>query len=204
MVLKVLCRNVAGLNSQPRLHQVISMARSYDIICLQEMKISTNQAPFIRAKWGSDHVFISSTGVASRGAVTLFHQRTSPTHLYVHCDPLGQFIINVAIIKDELYVVVNVYGNPDTDAASLTTMSSIHDQLQHIHQNFQVQHCVMGGDFNFVLQPSNTLSTSSKPRAEDMCRSIITAFDVFDVAALGGGSRSCGAGKSHVQGSDNL
>ena len=100
MVLKVLSRNVAGLNSQPRLHQVINMARSYDIICLQETKISTNQAPFIRAKWGSDHVFISSTGAASRGAVTLFHQRTSPKHLYMHCDLLGQFIINVAIIKD--------------------------------------------------------------------------------------------------------
>ena len=179
-----MCRNVAGLNSQPRLHQVLSMSRPYDIICLQETKISQNQAPFIRAKWGGDSVFISSLGTASRGVVTLFHQRTSPTHLYVHCDPLGQFIINVAIIKDELYVVVNVYGNPDTDAAALTTMSSIHDQLQHIHQNFQVQHCVMGGDFNFVLQPSDTYSTSSKPRAEDMCRSIISAFDLFDVAAL--------------------
>jgi exonuclease III len=184
MFLKVLSRNVAGLNSQPRLHQVINMARSYDIICLHKTKISINQAPFIRAKWGSDHVFISSTGSASRGAITLFHQRTSPTHLYVHSNPQGKFIINVAVIKDELYAVINVYGHPDTDAAALTTMSSIHDQLQHIHQNFQIQHCIMGGDFNFVLQPSDTLSTSSKPRAEDMCPTIITALDLFDLAAL--------------------
>ena len=84
------------------------MGRSYDIIFLQETKITTNQAPFIRAKWGSDYVFISSTGVARRGAITLCHQRTTPTHLYVHSDPEAQCIVNVVIIKDEFYVVINV------------------------------------------------------------------------------------------------
>ena len=112
MVLKVISRNVAGLSNQSRLHQVINMARSYDIICLQDTKITINQAPFIRAKWGSDHVFISSTGVARRGAITLFHQRTSPTHLYVHSNPQGQFIINVAVIKMSFMLWSMCMGTP--------------------------------------------------------------------------------------------
>ena len=93
-------------------------------------------------------------------------------------------MINVCKIKDEYYVIINTYGDPGTDLAALSTMSSIHNQLQHVHQNFQIQHTVMGGDFNFVLQPSDTHSTSSKPRAEAMCSSILTDFDLFDVAAI--------------------
>ena len=89
---------------------------------MQETKLTTNQAPFIRAKWGSEHVFIASPDACRRGAITLFHSRTTPTHLFVHCDPEGQFIINVAIIKDEFYALVNVYGNPDTGVAALATM----------------------------------------------------------------------------------
>ena len=109
------------------------MARSYDISFLQETKITKIKLQLLEQ---NGDVFISSTGVARRGAITLCHQRTTPTHLYVHSDPEGQFIVNVVIIKNEFYVVINVYGNPDTDAAALATMTAIHDQLQHVHQNF--------------------------------------------------------------------
>ena len=160
------------------------MSRSYDIIYLQETKLTTNQAPFTRAKWGSEHVFIASPDACRRGAITLFHSRTTPTHLYVQRDPEGQFIINVASIKDEFYALVNVYGNPGTDVAAQETMTTVYNHLEHVHQTFQIQHCIMGGDFNFVLQPSDTHSISAKPRAEAMCRTIITSFDLFDVAAL--------------------
>ena len=135
MPLKILSRNVAGLNNSARLHQAINMARAYDITLFQESKLDTNQAPFLRAKWGGgqDHVFISSPGGARRGTITLFHPRTSPTHLYGFADPEGQFMINVCKIKDEYYVIINtcdplnnVFHSQSTSACPSKLPNSAH------------------------------------------------------------------------------
>ena len=72
---------------------------------MQETKITKIKLQLLEQ---NGDVFISSTGVARRGAITLCHQRTTPTHLYVHSDPEAQCIVNVVIIKDEFYVVINV------------------------------------------------------------------------------------------------
>ena len=47
-----------------------------------------------------------------------------------------------------------------------------------------IQHIVMGGDWNFVLHDPDTTSTSRKPRAEAVCRTILDSLDLYDVAAL--------------------
>ena len=78
--MKFLTRNVAGLNQYHRLHQTLRQARNHDIIFLQETKLKMSQASFIRAKWGSNNIFMACMGTARRGVLTLLHPRLNPTY----------------------------------------------------------------------------------------------------------------------------
>ena len=182
--MKILSRNVTGMNSMTKQHQVINQCRNYDISLLQETKLDHRNTTFLKSKWGSDHVFLSSPGNSRRGCITLIHPRCAPQIIHGISDPNGQFIITLVRIRDENFAIINTYGNPDTDAASLATFTSINEKLEDIQRLFSIDHFIMGGDFNFVLEQRDTSSTSRKPRAEGQLITIINNFDLFDVAGL--------------------
>ena len=150
--MRILSRNVAGLNSQAKQHQVINFCRQFVISMLQETKLTARNTPFLKAKWGSDFVYLSSPGTARRGVITLINARLSPKVLLNHPDPNGQFFINLLVIKDLSYLILNIYGSPDTDAAALATMKNVTDKLEDIYSRFTVDHLIIGGDFNFVME----------------------------------------------------
>ena len=182
--MRILSRNVAGINNPARQHQIINYCRKFDISMLQETKLTTQNTAFLKNKWGSDHVYLSSPGTARRGVVTLVHPRLSPVVLLATSDPHGQYYINLLSIKDSNYLVLNIYGCPDTDASALATMKEVTDKLEDIHTRFTIDHIIIGGDFNFVMEDRDTRSTSRKPRAEAQFLTIMNIFDLYDVAAL--------------------
>ena len=182
--MKVLSRNVAGINERSKLHAALNSAKRYDIALFQETKLTISNKSLVRLKWGSDQVFLSSPGSSRRGAITLFNPRCSPTHLYSHEDPLGQFILNVVIIKDQTLLISNIYGDPDTDTASAATMDRVNQQMDHIHHSFQIQSTIMAGDFNMVLVRTDTTSMTRKPRSEARLTTMINHYDLYDIAAL--------------------
>ena len=182
--MRILSRNVAGLNSQAKQHQILNFCRQFDVAMLQETKLTAPNTAFLKAKWGSDHVYLASPGTARRGVITLIHSRLSPNVLLNHPDPHGQFYINLLVIKDLTYLILNIYGSPDTDAAALATMKNVTDKLEDIYARFSVDHIIIGGDFNFVMEDRDSRSTSRKPRAEAQFLTTMNTFDLYDVAAL--------------------
>ena len=140
--------------------------------------------PFIKAKWGNDHVYHSTTDGPSRGVLTLISSRCSPTVIHEATDQNGQYHIILVNIRDSNYLLVNFYGNPDTDAAAYNTMTALRDTLEGIQQRFTIDNIVMGGDFNLVLSDQDSNSSSRKPRAEGQLLTILNTFDLFDSAAL--------------------
>ena len=182
--MKFLTKNVAGLNQYHRLHQTLRQARQHDITFLQETKLKTSQASFIRNKWGSNNIFMACVGSARRGVLTLVHPRLNPTYLHEISDPNGQFHLLVALLQGETYLLVNVYGNPDSDRQAENTMGAILANMDNVVAAFTIRHIVMAGDFNFVLSPTDTTSSSRKPRAEAVCSTIIETHDLYDAAAL--------------------
>ena len=90
----------------------------------------------------------------------------------------------VVRIRGENYLLCNIYSNPDEDRHAEATMLAISNHMDNIVQAFAIQHTLMAGDFNFVLQAADTTSSSRKPRAEAICNTIINVHDLFDVAAL--------------------
>ena len=151
---------------------------------LQETKLTARNTLFLKAKWGSDFVYLSSPGTARRGVITLINARLSPKVLLNHPDPNGQFFINLLVIKDLSYLILNIYGSPDTDAAALATMKNVTDKLEDIYSRFTVDHLIIGGDFNFVMEDRDSRSTSRKPRAEAQFLTIMNTFDLYDAAAM--------------------
>ena len=156
--MKVLSRNVAGLNSAAKRHQVINQCKGYDISLIQETKLTTANTAFIRAKWGSPHVFLSSTGRASRGVITLIHSRVAPIILREESDPNGQFHILLVTIKENNWLIVNTYGSPEADTPSYDTMLDITRKMEDIQSQHAIDSVVMGGDFNLVLEDRDTTS----------------------------------------------
>ena len=182
--MKVLSRNVAGLNSAAKRHQVINQCKGYDISLIQETKLTTANTAFIRAKWGNPHVFLSSTGRASRGVITLIHSRVAPIILREESDPNGQYHILLVTIKENNWLIVNTYGSPEADTPSYDTMLDITRKMEDIQSQHVIDSVVMGGDFNLVLEDRDTTSGTRKPRAEGQLLTILNTFNLYDIAGL--------------------
>ena len=109
--MKIYSSNVSGINNLAKMHTVINDARRYDISLLQETKLSAQNTGRLQLKWGHpDGVFMSSALEGTRrGVITLFSPRLNVKHLYVHKDDEGQFLLNVAVINDEIFLIANIY-----------------------------------------------------------------------------------------------
>ena len=181
--MRILSRNVAGLNNPGRFHEVINNARKFDIAMFQETKLSTRHLAQIRAKWGNSGVFMATDG-ARRGALTLFSSKLAAQQLSTFIDQRGQFVVNVVIIDQQTFLIMNVYGDPDTDANAALTMDRLTDAVDEIEHRFNIDHTICGGDFNLCLAATDRNSTTRKPRAEAKLSTLINTKDLFDVAAL--------------------
>ena len=182
--MKFLSRNTAGLNQDRKLHQALGQARHHDVSFFQETKLQRAQTSVVRAKWRTNDIFMSCASTSRRGVLTTIHPRNDPSYLHTVNDPNGQFHLLVVRIRSENYLLCNIYGDPDNDRHSEAVMISVSNHMDNIVQLFSVQHTVMAGDFNFVLQDSDTTSGSRKPRTEAVCNTILNVHDLFDVAAL--------------------
>ena len=182
--MKILTNNVAGLNQMYKLHMIMRKARTYDITFLQETKLRASQKALVRAKWGSNNIFMACDETSRRGVLTLIHPRINPTYLESIEDPQAQFHILVCVIKEENYLLINIYSDPDTDANAEATMNRVLDWMEDVKRRYMIHHTVMAGDFNYVLRDEDTTSNSRKPRAEAVCATIMTQHDLYDVAAL--------------------
>ena len=163
--MKFLSRNTAGLNQLHRLHQTLRQARQIDVTFLQETKLQVSQTALVRSKWRSNHVFLSCSDTSRRGVMTLIHPRNDPVHLHDISDPNGQFHILVTKIRDEVYLLVNVYSDPDTDRNAEITMVAVSNSNDNMVLRYPIQNIVVAGDFNFVLRESDTNSLSRNSRA---------------------------------------
>ena len=182
--MKLLVNNVAGLNQPHKLHRALQLARQHDITMFQEVKLKRNQATHVRSKWGSPDIFLSCAATSRRGVLTLIHPRANPIYLHEVADRDGQFHILVVKIRGETYLLANVYGVPDSDIEAERSLRTMLHHLEHISTSYPIQHTILGGDWNFVLRDVDTTSTSRKPRAEAVCRTILDTLDLYDVAAL--------------------
>ena len=97
------------------------------------MKILTNnvaglnQLALLRAKWGSNNIFMSCDETSRQGVLTLIHPKIRPIYLELIEDTQAIFHILVCVIKEENYLLITIYSDPDTDANAEATMNRVLD-----------------------------------------------------------------------------
>ena len=184
--MKIRICNAAGINDPARFHRAISEAKQVDIMMYQETKLKPEKIIDVRLKHGFHQgCFMASHPQGSRrGVLTLFHPRLRVIHLENKADHLGQYLINVIVFNGHRMLIINVYGDPDTDVASLATLNRLHDDINHFLVQYDISSIVMGGDFNLVLYDTDTNTTSRKPNAARKLADMIDELDIHDIALL--------------------
>ena len=124
--MRFLTANVYGINAREKSDYFTNMARSYDIVFFQETKLTTTAVRFLKLKVGNNfHVEASCAESARRGVVTII--KNSIINQIVRTDicQRGQYLVLTVKIGGIKYALVNVYGDPDTDAQSLQTFTDL-------------------------------------------------------------------------------
>ena len=148
--MKLVISNAAGINDPARFHRAISEAKKADVFLYQETKLKGAKITEVRLKHGyHEGVYMASHPEGSRrGVLTLFHPRLQVTHMEHIADHLGQYLINVVILSGHRMLIVNVYGDPDLDASSLATLERLHQDINHMLNQYDISSIMMGGDLD--------------------------------------------------------
>ena len=183
--MKILSLNVAGMNNAGKQAGILHLCRSYNMSMLQETKLKRHSLPLIQAKWGLNkgQVFMAGLPNARRGVITIFHHHCEAVHIFHKEDVLGQFLINIAVIKGNCYLFANVYGETDVDCT--LTFHRLSVCFENISLVYQFDHIIMAGDFNCALNNSDYRTlTRSKPSAEARLSTLLNDFQLFDIEKL--------------------
>ena len=184
--MRLLIANKQGLNDHGKLDAAIGQARSFDIAMFQETKLKLTKLNPIRAKWGHDAVYMSACPgqVARRGVLTLFSPRIDVKHINTTADDQGQFLINVFVFYDKFYLLVNYYGDPDTDAHALLTVQRLEQSINDTKQHYHIDEIIIGGDFNFVTSPNDSTSVTVRRNTEAYWDGLVNNELLFDPEEL--------------------
>ena len=64
--------------------------------------------------------------------MTLIHPKIRPIYLELIEDTQAIFHILVCVIKEENYLLINIYSDPDTDANAEATMNRVLDWMEDV------------------------------------------------------------------------
>ena len=185
-MVKLMINNVAGLNSQGKLTAALTKARSYDVILYQETKLRRRKINELRAKWGHPDVFMASCqgDFSRRGVLTLFSPNFNVQHLECIEDIEGQYLINLVSHHTTNIMIVNFYGDPESDHSALQTLRRLETAINDLAQQYQIQEKIIGGDFNFVVDDNDTSSGTRRPNTEALWQTMEADLEIYDLAVL--------------------
>ena len=141
--LNLLSLNAKGLSNFRKRRTIFTWCRkrNSDIIFLQET----------HSTWGAQ--LICSHGSSnSRGVAILIKKGLDCVIHSQIVDTLGRYIVVKAIIKDKMYVLVNIYA-PNKDDDIIKFLKNVLTKLQTENLDSE-ENIVIGGDFNCPLNPT--------------------------------------------------
>ena len=85
----IFSQNCQGLGNPQKRRAVFRHVRSkkYNIVCLQDTHIQSQQESFIKAEWGNDDVYFSCYNSSSRGVMILLNNNFEHKVEKVNSDP---------------------------------------------------------------------------------------------------------------------
>ena len=143
-IMSMNCRGLSDLKKRRDVMQFIRSKR-INIVFLQDTHLTTQTIPYFDTLWNgmSYHSCHSSR---SRGTSILINNNLSYTLIEEMKSECGNFQILACKIQNDSYLLVNVYGPNEDNPAFYNNLSNIIGQ-------FDVDHMIVAGDFNFVMKP---------------------------------------------------
>ena len=151
--LKLVSLNVKGISNFKKRRTMFTSCRKRkaDIIFLQETHSTIKTDTQWKNEWGAQIITCHGSSNA-RGVAILIKNGFDCTIHQKILDPLGRFIILKADIKDETYVLVNVYVPNKKDKDLISFFNNLLAMLQRENLNSE-DNIIIGGDFNCPLNP---------------------------------------------------
>ena len=150
---KLLSLNVRGISNFKKTKTIFTWCRKQkaDFIFLQETHSKIDLEKCWRNEWGGE-IIMAHGSSNSRGVAILVKKDVDCTIHSKLLDPLGQFVIIKAEIRDKMYVLINIYA-PNKDANIVSFFNNLLVTLQKNNLD-EEENIIMGGDFNCPLNPS--------------------------------------------------
>ena len=146
--LTIASMNCRGLSDVKKRRDVLHFLRNkdHDVLFLQDTHLTQNSLQYFNSLWkGKSHHSCytnRSRGVSIMLKHTLQHELIDVKH--TDC---GNLIIVVCKLGTQSYLFANVYGpnedNPD-----------FYHKLKNYIESYNTDHTIIGGDFNFVINPN--------------------------------------------------
>ena len=120
-------------------------AKKYNIVCLQDVHIQSQQESYVKAEWGNDayfSCFISS----SRGVLILPNNNFEYKVEKINSDVNGKYIILDINIEGKKFTLINLYGSNDDKP-------KFYKELRQKYKSLNNDNIIMCGDWNLVINP---------------------------------------------------
>ena len=140
--------NCRGLSDIKKRRDVFHFLRNqkYDVLFLQDTHITKDSTQYFNSLWKGKSYHSCHTN-RSRGVSILINQRLQHELIEIKLSDDGNFIIVVCKLGTQTYLMANVYGPNEDDP-------HFYQSLINILNSFETDHTIIGGDFNFVINPN--------------------------------------------------
>lgn len=145
--LNLVSMNCRGLSDATKRRDVMHFLRNneYDVLFLQDTHLTQTSLQYFNSLWKGKSYHACHTN-RSRGVSILFKYSLQHDVIQVKHADCGNFIIVTCKIGTQTYLLANVYGPNEDDPVFYQT-------LTHHIESFSTDHIIIGGDFNFVINP---------------------------------------------------
>ena len=151
--------------------------KKYNIVCLQDVHLQSQQESYIKAEWGGDAYF-SCLNSSSRGVLILLNNNFEYKVEQIIKDVNGNYLILDITIDGKRFTLVNLYG-PNDDKPKF------YKELRQKYKALNNDNIIMCGDWNLVINPdldTNNYLHINNPRARsEILDSIIEEDDFLDI-----------------------
>ena len=178
---KILSLNTRGLGAQFKRRDVMNYLKQlkFDIAFLQDTHLVERKLSAFNALWNGK-TYNSCFASNSRGCSILIHRSLSHEVLFESYDENGNYVLVGCKIGAESFLLLNIYG-PNKDDPSF------YEHIDELLMKFQTDNVIIGGDFNFVINPeidSFNYSRENNINAKQTFLSSCRTHDLVDVWRL--------------------
>lgn len=180
--------NVRGLNEQKKRRSVFRFLKQnkVDICLLQETYSSEKTKDIWRNEWGGN-IYWCHGATNSRGVAILVRPKVDFKCEKEDRDDSGRFLAIKALIQDQAFTIINVYA-PNKEEHQVHFFHYVRNFMNRECIQNQHSNIIMGGDFNFIMDPnmdrksdSNFKCTPHYSSVRNTLNEISESFDISDV-----------------------